>query len=924
MVTETVEGTRPRLALVDGFGLIFRAYHALPPTMATKSGEQTNAVYGFASMLLDVIRLHHPEYIAVALEGGRTFRHESFEGYKANRAEAPDDLVQQIGRVKELIETLNFPIFQQPGYEADDVIGSLSRSCAASGMDVTIVTGDSDLLQLVDEHVVAVLPGARRFGEFRFYDVPAVIERYGFGPDLIPDYKALVGDTSDNIPGVPGIGEKTAKALIERFGSLEEIVSHIKDVTPARAQKALSENIESAESSKVLATIIRDLDVPFKMGEAKVSTYDRDAVVSLFQTLEFRTLINKLPETDGQHRHNGGNGEVMPVVERAPSDRTLVDEASELAHVAKRIDKTGVYAIDVETTSVDPMMADLVGIAIAVSPTEAYYIPVGHAEWSNLTVDVIKQAIGPSLANPANHAYAHHGKYDIQVLERHGFEIGNLEFDTMIAAFLLGETSIRLKDLAFNRLGIQMTEISELIGAGKNQLTMNMVSADQAAQYASGDVEATFALVDDLRPQIEAQNQSRLLHDIELPLVPVLVRMERNGVAVDLDFLKALSEEITARFQQIEQEIYGIVGRAFNINSTKQLATLLFEELNLPSGKRTKTGYSVDSDVLEALRDAHPIVPLILEYRTLGKLKSTYVDALPLQVNPNTGRIHTNYNMTVAATGRLSSVNPNLQNIPIRTELGRRVREAFVADHRPQYRYFDDAVLVGADYSQIELRLMAHMSGEPFLVEAFRAGQDIHAATAALVYGVAPSEVTSDMRRVAKTVNFGLLYGMQAFGLSRDTGLSRAEATKFIEQYWSRLPRVRSLFDEILQFGVTHGYVETMSGRRRSVPDLTSTNGARRAAAERVAQNMPLQGSAADIMKIAMIKLDQRLRQEKQPARIILQVHDELVLEVDKPAVNDVARLLKEVMESAWDLSVPLVADVSTGQNWNAMEESSV
>jgi DNA polymerase-1 len=448
---------------------------------------------------------------------------------------------------------------------------------------------------------------------------------------------------------------------------------------------------------------------------------------------------------------------------------------------------------------------------------------------------------------------------------------------------------------------------------------MNMVSAEEAAEYASGDVEATFSLVNYFRPEIEAQNQKELLQNIELPLIPVLVRMERTGVAIDTDYLQELSDEITARFGQIEQEIYDLAGRSFNINSTRQIATLLFEELKLPAGRRTKTGYSVDSDVLENLRESHPVVGMILEYRSLGKLKSTYVDALPLQVNPKTGRVHTNYNMTVAATGRLSSTNPNLQNIPIRTELGRRVREAFVADRRPSSRIYENAVLLSADYSQIELRLMAHMSGEPFLVEAFRAGEDIHRATAALVYGVDPPNVTSDMRRVAKTVNFGLLYGMQAFGLSRDTGLSRADAQRFIDQYWSRLPRVRAFFDETLQFGVTHGYVETMSGRRRSAPDLTSSNGQRRMAAERMAINMPLQGSAADIMKIAMLRLDERLEAKQLPAAMILQVHDELVLEVDAGHAEEVGQHVKGVMEQAWQLSVPLEADVSVGDNWNEM-----
>jgi DNA polymerase-1 len=919
-VTDQQQMERPRLVLIDGYGLIFRAYHALPPTMATRSGEQTNAVFGFASMLLDVIRQHHPEYIAVALEGGRTFRHDSYDGYKANRSAMPDDLRQQIGRVRELINALNVPIFEREGYEADDVIGSLARSCATDGFDVVIVTGDSDLLQLVDDHVIAVLPGARRFGEFRQFDIPAVVDRYGFGPDLVPDYKALVGDTSDNIPGVPGIGEKTAKALISEFGPIESIIEHVDQITPPRAQKALAAHVEEAKFSKHLATIVRDLEVPFSPEEAKVSSYDRNAVIEIFRELEFRNLIGKLPESDSltDEAPAPPNASEAPV-EREPSVRTLIKSKDDLEHLATRTRATGEYAVDVETTSTDPMSAELVGIAIAVSPTEGYYIPVGHSEWVNVTSDDVRDIIGPVLGDPLLKGYTHHGKYDLQVLERHGYEIGNIAFDTMVAAYLLGENSLRLKDLAFTRLGIQMTEIEELIGSGRNQLTMNMVSAEQAAEYASGDVEATFSLVEYFRPEIVVNNQQQLLETIELPLIPVLVRMERTGVAIDTDYLQQLSDEITSRFGQIEQEIYQLVGRTFNINSTRQIATLLFEELKLPAGRRTKTGYSVDSDVLENLRDSHPVVGLVLEYRSLGKLKSTYVDALPLQVNPKTGRVHTNYNQTVAATGRLSSVNPNLQNIPIRTELGRRVREAFVADRRPSSRLFDDAILLAADYSQIELRLMAHMSGEPFLVEAFRAGEDIHRATAALVYGVDPENVTADMRRVAKTVNFGLLYGMQAFGLSRDTGLSRADAQRFIDQYWARLPRVRAFFDETLQFGVTNGYVESMSGRRRSAPDLTSSNGQRRMAAERMSINMPLQGSAADIMKIAMLRLDERIKQEKLPAAMILQVHDELVLEVDARSVEEVGRHIRDVMEHAWQLSVPLEADVSVGNNWNDM-----
>jgi DNA polymerase-1 len=514
-------------------------------------------------------------------------------------------------------------------------------------------------------------------------------------------------------------------------------------------------------------------------------------------------------------------------------------------------------------------------------------------------------------------AYAHHAKYDMEVLRRHGYDLTNLGFETMLAAYLLGETSMRLKDLAFTRLGREMTEIVALIGSGRNQLTMDMVDSDEAGDYACADVEVTFELADLFRPEIHECGMDFLLYEVEQPLVPVLAEMERNGIAVDVPYLNELSAEITARLDQVQAEINEIAGRELNVNSARQLAPLLFEELGLPSGRRTKTGFSVDSEVLENLRHRHPIVDLILEHRTLAKLKSTYVDALPSQVNPNTGRVHTSFNQTVAATGRLSSTNPNLQNIPIRTELGRRVRRAFVADRRPEFRYFDDPVLVAVDYSQIELRLLAHMSGEPFLIDAFARGEDIHTVTAGLIHGVAPAEVTADMRRVAKTVNFGIIYGMQAHGLSRDTGLPRAEAQRFIDQYWANLPRVKEYFDRTLGFGLKHGYVESLYGRRRILGDLTSANYARRAAAERMAVNMPLQGTSSDIMKIAMIRVSDELARSGLRAKLLLQVHDELVLEVDRPDVPAVATLLQRVLEGAAELSVPLETEVQAGPNWD-------
>ncbi len=908
------------LMLVDGYGLIFRAYHAVPPSLTTSKGEQVNAVFGFASMLLDVLRTQEPDYAIIALEGGRTFRHDAYDGYKANRGSMPEDLRRQVGRVREFVKALNVPVEERDGYEADDVIGSLSTRCAAEGnLRTLIVTGDSDLLQLVDDSVHVVLPGAKRFGELRLFDRSAVIDRYGFGPEHVPDYKALVGDTSDNIPGVPGIGDKTAKSLIGQFGTVEEILKHLDEVTPTRARQALAANSDQALESKRLALIVRDLDIGVDLEHSTVGNYDRDAIVNLFRELEFRTLLGRLPEPTLEAALH-----VDRAARMAPT-RTIVRTPADLSRLVERVHAEGEFAVDVETTSTDPMVAELVGIAVAVSPAESYYVPLKHPPHAStdgpspLTIEAVRQVLGPLFREPELRIFTHHGKYDLTVLRQHGFELFQLDDDTMIDAYLLGETSTRLKNLAFTRLGIEMTEITALIGSGRNQLTMDEVDSDLAGEYACGDVEATFELAEHLRPEIHQHGLDSLLRDIELPLVPVLVEMERAGIAIDVDYLYQLSTEITARMAELERDIHREAGRPININSTRQLATLLFDELKLASGRRTKTGFSVDSDVLEAIRAEHPIVEAIIEYRGLIKLKSTYVDALPLQVNARTGRVHTSYNQTVAATGRLSSTNPNLQNIPIRTEMGRRVRRAFVADHRPEFRLIENAVLLSADYSQIELRLIAHFSGEEFLVDAYRNDEDVHQATAAVVYAVPPEAVTPDMRRVAKTVNFGVLYGMQSYGLSRDTGLPRAEAQAFIDDYWARLPAVRRFLDETLRFGATHGYVLAQSGRRRVMPDLLSTNGGRRIAAERMAMNMPVQGAAADIIKVAMIRLDAALRQSELRGRLLLQVHDELILEVDERDVDAIATLVKDSMEHAADITVPLVTEVRTGPNWDDM-----
>ncbi len=905
------------VVLVDGFGLIFRAYYALPTAMTTAEGEQTNAVYGFASMLLDVLKTRDPEYVVIALETGRTFRHELYPDYKGTRAAMPDDLRQQLERVNELIAALNIPIQKKDLYEADDVIGTLSRELAARGHQVVIITGDSDLLQLVGDNILVVLPGARRFGEFREFDDEAVVERYGFGPEFVPDYKALVGDTSDNIPGVPGIGDKTAKKLIADYGSLETIIEHVDDVTPTRARNALAGNVEQARESKRLATIVRDVELDLDLETARVKDYDREKVIDLFRTLEFRSLMAKLPES---HHAAPAQEHEATREPRPESVQMTVRTMDNLQAMISEIHESGAFALDVETTDTDPMRAALVGIAIATGPTRSFYVPVGHQDGSQLDAEKVRATLDPVITDTSLKLYTHHGKYDMQVLVRHGYTDRRISFDTMIAAYLLGESSIRLKDLSFNRLGVIQTEITELIGTGRNQITMDRVDIDKAAPYACGDVECTFSLVEPLESELANRKQVSLLDRIELPLVNILMEMERTGIAIDQDELESFAAELGHRVVELDDEVDHLAGRPISIASNKQMGTLLFDELKLTPGRKTKTGYSVDSDTLENIRDEHPIVALVLEHRALAKLKSTYADTLPSYIHPDDGRVHTTYNQTVAATGRLASTNPNLQNIPVRTEMGRRIRRAFIADRRPEHKVVDNAIFLAADYSQMELRIMAHMSGDPYLVEAFRTGEDIHRATAALVNGVEMDEVTSDMRRIAKTVNFGILYGMQAFGLSRDTGMARADAQAFIDRYWERLPKVKAFFDGVIETGKKNGYVETLAGRRRYLPDLVASNGMRRQGAIRMAMNMPIQGTQADIIKLAMIDLYRELQQRDLPAKMILQVHDELVLEVDETRLPDVATLVSDTMENAFTLDVPVVVDMRIGQNWEDME----
>ena len=912
------------LLLIDGHGLVFRAFHAMRQHLATTRGEPTNAVFGFTMMLLAVLERYHPDQIVMTFDVGRTFRHDLSPAYKANRAPMPDELRQQMGRVRQIVEAFNIPIREVRGFEADDVIGTLATRGAQAGYQVTVVTGDSDLLQLVGEGIEVVTPGGNNsFSEVRRYDAAAVRERYGFDPQLMPDYKALVGDSSDNIPGVPKIGAKTASALIARFGPLEAIREHLDEVKPPIARQSLEEHYEAALASKHLATIVRDLDLPLELDERE-GGFDREEVMRLFQELEFRTLVPRVPhpwspDAEPDQEPSGGG---IPQPEY--TTETIADRAALDALVAE-LRRGQSFAIDTESTSLEPVRAGLVGIAVATGPDRSYYLPVGHREGEQLDLATVKEALGPLLADESLPKYAHHYKYDLIVLQRAGMELRGVVCDTMIAAYLFGESTVGLKDLAFTRLGLEMQPIEELIGRGRAQITMDEVDIPRTAAYAGADVHATYRLVEPLMAGLRERGLEKILAELELPLVPVLADMELTGIALDVEHLKGLSERMAGILAERERQIHELAGHPFNINSTQQLAKVLFEELKLPTRRRTQSGgYSTNQEVLEELRAQHQIVEAVLEYRQLGKLKSTYVDALPAMVNPETGRVHTSFNQTIASTGRLSSVSPNLQNIPVRTEIGREVRRAFIADNRSPRRLFPDeeSVLVSADYSQVELRLLAHLSGDEELIAAFRRGEDIHSRTAALVHGVPLEKVTADQRRIAKSANFGIIYGLSAYGLSRDTGMPVQQAGRFIETYFKQYPKVMAYLNGTREFAEQKGYVATTSGRRRYIPDITSSNPARRQAAERMAINMPVQGTAADQMKEAMIRIHAALIDEGLLSKLLLQVHDELVFEAPASEVEPLAELARRIMRGVGEdagLIVPLEVEVKAGPNWEQM-----
>ena len=927
----------PTLYLIDGHALAYRMYFALTAggssqRWLTSKGEPTAGTYGFARELVRILEQEKPEYLAVAFDVGKTFRDKIFPAYKGTREKMPDDLRPQIERIRQMVDAFNIPRLEMDGYEADDVLGSVARIAAEQGLGAKIITGDRDLLQLVNKRTAVYLAG----DDQTYITDQDVIKKLGVRPDQVVDYKAIVGDTSDNIPGVKGVGEKTAIALLEKFKTLDAIYQNI-DKVENRWKSKLEANKDAAYMSRDLARIEVNLKIPLDLEHARVRAFDPAPLEAFFKELEFKTLLAKISVISGNASANetvaakpvkGKTGQqinmfvnqpqIVSTVQATKIEVVIVDTEEKLDALKKELAKAKVISFDTETTSTEETKADLVGISVAVREGQGYYIPVGHISGNNLPVDKVVAALTPSMTDTRIGKVAHNAKYDYIIFARHGLIVSPLTFDTMLAEFIIDPASFHLglKNLAFGRLGEEMTHIEELIGKGKKQISMAEVAIESAAPYAAADAETTLRLLPIMEKELDRVNGRKLLEEIDLPLTPVLADMEMTGVLLDQPFLKKMSDELAKRIAEIEKQVFDSVGKPFNINSTQQLSDVLFNRLKLEppdKGKKTVSGhYSTSADVLDALRGKHPVADWILENRELSKLKSTYLDALPAAVDEKTGRVHTSYSQTGAVTGRLSSNNPNLQNIPIRTDLGRRVRNGFIADK--------GNVLLSVDYSQIELRIVAHMAQDEAMIEAFRAGDDIHATTAAAIYGIGLDAVTKEMRRHAKSINFGLIYGMSAFGLTRTTELTLAEAEDFVQAYFKQFPGIKKYLDGIRRQAAEIGYVETLLGRKRYFPALQSkANVQMKNREEREAINAPIQGTAADIMKIAMIKIPPAIKAAGIKAKMLLQVHDELVLECPKEVMEETARLVQKTMSEAYEISVPLETEARWGKNWGEM-----
>ena len=921
------------LVLVDGSSYLYRAFHAFPP-LTNSAGEPTGAMYGVLNMLKSLISQVQPSHIAVVFDAkGKTFRDEMFEQYKSHRPPMPDDLRKQIQPLHDIIRALGIPLLVIEGVEADDVIGTLAVAASKANQKVLISTGDKDMAQLVDDNIMLI-----NTMNNTLLDREAVIEKYGIPPELIIDYLALMGDSADNIPGVAGVGEKTALGLLQGIGSMAEIYANLDKVAelPIRGAKKLGDKLlaekEMADLSYRLATIKTDVALDIPPEQLTLGTSNNDQLTEYFGRYEFKRWLNEVMNGADSITNNNeqqtkinhyqatpalaqdNSEEVLPAIQIDRSRyETLLTEA-DLNRWVEKLKQAKLFALDTETDNLDYMAANLVGISFALENGEAAYLPL-QLDYLGAPKTLEKTTaltlLKPILENPAIQKVGQNFKYDLTIFARNDIDVQGVAFDTMLESYVLNSTGRHnIDDLAKRYLGHQTITFEEIAGKGKNQLTFNQIPLEKAAEYAAEDADVTMKLQQVLWEKLSKEpTLEKLFKEMELPLLGVLSRMERRGVLIDSDALFLQSNEIANRLSELEEQAYVLAGQPFNLASTKQLQEILFDKLGLPVIQKTPKGApSTNEEVLEELAFSHELPKVLVEHRGLSKLKSTYTDKLPQMVNPQTGRVHTSYHQAVTATGRLSSSDPNLQNIPIRNEEGHRIRQAFIAR--------EGFTVVAADYSQIELRIMAHLSQDQGLINAFTQGKDIHRSTAAEIFGVSLDEVTSEQRRNAKAINFGLIYGMSAFGLSRQLGIGRADAQSYMDLYFKRYPGVQTFMHDIREKAKAQGYVETLFGRRLYLPDINSSNGMRRKAAERVAINAPMQGTAADIIKRAMIQLDQKLQNDPDIA-MIMQVHDELVFEVRSEKVAFYSELIKTQMESAADLVVPLIVDVGQGTNWD-------
>jgi len=907
-----------KLFLIDGSHLAYRSYYAfIRRPLINSKGENTSATFGFTQSLLKILSEEKPDYIAVVFDTPEpTFRHKEYPEYKATREKMPDEMSDQLPRIRQVIETMAIPIIEVPGYEADDVMATLAKRAKEKGIQTYLVTGDKDFFQLVDDSIKIYRP-QHMSDSVDIVDREWLEKNWGLRPDQIVDYLSIVGDKIDNIPGIKGLGEQSAKKLIQQYGKLEKIFEAVNELPKKQWKTAIETHGEDGILSKRLVTIDSDVPVNVKIEELKQKDGNPDEIINLFKDLEFKKLIDRYFSNKKKLKQN----------------YQIIDSPKKLEELVSRLKEAGNFVFDLETTNIDPLRSHVVGFSFAWEEGEAYYVPVAAGEKENastlgplfhsaevtapskneleLPLDLVIDRLKPVLEDQALKKCGQNIKYDMLALLRYNISVKGVDFDTMVASYLINPSSHQhnLDSLSFEYFNYTKISTSHLIGKGKNQLTMREVDVEKVAFYACEDADMTLRLRNILEPRLKQAELYDLFEHVEIPLISVLMTMEKNGVALDTALLSRLSRNVGDQLRKLEEEIYDLAGEKFNINSPKQLRVILFEKLGLPTSRRTKTGYSTDVSVLEELAKIHPLPRKLLDYRGLAKLKSTYIDALPKMINPETGRVHTSYNQTVAATGRLSSSDPNLQNIPIRTELGRKIRKAFVPGRK-------DHVILDADYSQIELRIMAHLSGDENLLRTFENNQDVHTATAALVFGVEPQEVTPDLRRRAKEINFGIMYGMGPFGLASRLDISTEEAQQFIINYFAKYPGVQDFIRDTIEEARQKGYVTTLLNRRRYLPEIRSDNRRMREFAERTAVNTPIQGTAADLIKIAMIHIHNRLIKERLKSMMIMQVHDELVFEVPESEIERMKQLVREEMEGAIELTVPIKVDMGIGANW--------